>query len=170
MDSDPAAEAQSVTAPGASAPAASDESRGQPSAGPEGPGGQPSEGMRGGIIADEASDPGDGPLASAGSPPADGEEEEASAPRLPRQPTDPTEEERRLHEVTHLPFRSWCRFCVFGRLDRLPHPSEVGGEHLVPEFSMDYCSIAKEGFPGSLTVLLGKDRKLQDTHGQRRHV
>ena len=30
-------------------------------------------------------------------------------------PSKPTDEERREHELTHLPFRSWCRHCVRGR-------------------------------------------------------
>ena len=30
----------------------------------------------------------------------------------PRQPTD---EERRTHNLTHLPYRSWCERCVKGR-------------------------------------------------------
>ena len=27
----------------------------------------------------------------------------------------PSEEERRDHEMTHLPYRSWCRHCIRGR-------------------------------------------------------
>ena len=33
-------------------------------------------------------------------------EEEAEVPRRAREPSDPTDEERRRHETTHLPFRS----------------------------------------------------------------
>ena len=32
-----------------------------------------------------------------------------------RQPEEPTEEERRRHELTHLPYRSWCKWCVLGK-------------------------------------------------------
>ena len=84
-----------------------------------------------------------GASASADSP----EEEEATVPRMPREPTQPTEAERRLHEPTHLPFRSWCPHCVSGRLDKLPHASEVGGDHAAPEFLMDHCSICTSNSP-----------------------
>ena len=30
-------------------------------------------------------------------------------------PAMPSEEERRDHEMTHLPYRSWCRHCIRGR-------------------------------------------------------
>ena len=60
--------------------------------------------------------------------------------------------------LTHLPFRSWCPYCVKGKLDKLPHTSEVGGPHDVPEFAMDYCSLRKASSPASVTVLLSKDR------------
>ena len=77
-----------------------------------------------GIVWDEEGVDEPGSSASADFP---GEEEEARGPRMPREPYQPTEAERRLHEPTHLPFRSWCQYCVDGRLDKLPHTSEVGG-------------------------------------------
>mgnify|MGYP003321024660 CR=1 FL=1 len=54
---------------------------------------------------------------------AEGEEagDEAQVPRKAREPSEPTDEERRLHETTHLPFRSWCPFCVRGRMANPPH-------------------------------------------------
>ena len=33
----------------------------------------------------------------------------------------PTPQEVRDHERTHLPFRSWCKHCVFGRAKNEPH-------------------------------------------------
>ena len=36
----------------------------------------------------------------------------AQNPRQLSVPTEPTEQERLVHELTHLPFRSWCEFCV----------------------------------------------------------
>ena len=35
----------------------------------------------------------------------------------------PTKAEREEHDKTHLPFRSWCRHCVRGRGNELPHRS-----------------------------------------------
>ena len=43
---------------------------------------------------------------------ADGEETAATAMRQPVLPTQPMIDD---HEVAHLPFRSWCPFCVRGR-------------------------------------------------------
>ena len=37
------------------------------------------------------------------------EAEEAQRPMLVTSPDDPTQEERDLHDATHLPPRSWCR-------------------------------------------------------------
>ena len=36
-------------------------------------------------------------------------------PRFVDAPVQPTEKERKLHEVTHLPFKRWCSFCVMGK-------------------------------------------------------
>ena len=46
------------------------------------------------------------------------EEEQAGEVRRPRKvldPREPTEEERKEHELTHLPFRNWCGHCIRGR-------------------------------------------------------
>ena len=36
-------------------------------------------------------------------------------PRFVDAPAQPSERERKLHEVTHLPFKKWCSFCVMGK-------------------------------------------------------
>ena len=60
---------------------------------------------------------------------AGGEERKVVKVLDPRQPTD---EERRTHNLTHLPYHSWCEHCVKGRgreADRkcLQSQPEVGG-------------------------------------------
>ena len=50
-----------------------------------------------------------------------GETEEAAAARAPRAPVVPSLVERVRHELTHLPFRSWCEACVRGRGRTRPH-------------------------------------------------
>ena len=42
-------------------------------------------------------------------------EEESRVLRTKRAPHEPTNEEIRVHEVSHTPYRSWCPFCVAGR-------------------------------------------------------
>ena len=76
-------------------------------------------------------------------------EEEAEVPRKAREPSEPTDEERRRHETTHLPFRPWCPDCVCGRLANPPH-RDLGpsGQLGVPEVAMDYCFLSKEEGPG----------------------
>ena len=43
------------------------------------------------------------------------EEEDAVRPKMQRQPEQPTTTEVKEHELTHVPFRSWCAHCVRGR-------------------------------------------------------
>ena len=43
-----------------------------------------------------------------------------------RDPKLPTEEERKEHEMTHLPYRSWCRHCVRGRGKDSAHKTRGG--------------------------------------------
>ena len=49
------------------------------------------------------------------------EEEEAVKPKAATQPRLPTSEERRLHELTHVPFRSWCEHCQRGKASSRAH-------------------------------------------------
>lgn len=49
------------------------------------------------------------------------ESEEGRIPKVRRAPTEPTVEERRINEITHLQFRSWCTRCVQAKVDSNPH-------------------------------------------------
>ena len=40
-------------------------------------------------------------------------------------PILPTLKEQQAHARTHMPFRSWCRFCVQARLSQNPHAAAV---------------------------------------------
>ena len=42
-------------------------------------------------------------------------ESPAARPRVARGPREPTSQERALHEITHIPLRTWCRHCMWGR-------------------------------------------------------
>ena len=52
-------------------------------------------------------------------------EEEMRKPKPAARPYTPTRAEVYEHEVTHLPFRSWCKHCVHGAWSELP-PCETG--------------------------------------------
>ena len=60
-------------------------------------------------------------------PAADGEEEEdlgAREPKGRRAPRGPTDWEHAEHNLTHLPYRSWCLPCVAGRGRGPEHTTE----------------------------------------------
>ena len=60
------------------------------------------------------------PAATTGDAPA---EEGAGAKVLPV-PVRPIQQEVDLHNATHVPFRSWCPFCVNGKAKSHPHFSK----------------------------------------------
>ena len=67
---------------------------------------------------------------------------DAVVPAPASSPCTPSKAEREAHAATHLPFRSWCEFCVQGRMDNPPHrrrPAEVVEEHRLPEVHLDYA-------------------------------
>ena len=71
-----------------------------------------------------------------------GEAAEDSRPiQRVQDPRMPSKAERGEHELTHLPYRSWCKFCVAGRGRQMDHSKGVSGSEN-PEFHMDFC------FPG----------------------
>ena len=99
----------------------------------------------------------------------DGDVAEAQAPRGLRAPGSPTEEERTIHERTHLPYRSWCDSCVKGRGQAAPHRSAgTEGRYSEAQISADYWFMggADEGGSDSLPVLVvyEKTRKVLHAH------
>eukprot|EP00974_Lingulodinium_polyedra_P055473 5334657-Lingulodinium_polyedra.AAC.1 len=64
-----------------------------------------------------------------------------------REPKLPTEEERREHELCHLPFKPWCRLCIMGKAKEDQHRRTV--EHEDEErpnvVQMDYCFLTAAG-------------------------
>ena len=66
---------------------------------------------------------------------------EVKASRSVARPYVPTLADRKAHESTHCPFRSWCIHCVRGQAAEYPHRTVSGeaAESEVPRVSMDYC-------------------------------
>ena len=55
-----------------------------------------------------------------------GREDEDVQPFFCRKPPEgPTESEKKEHEVTHMPFRSWCSACVQARAADWAHNVQV---------------------------------------------
>ena len=74
----------------------------------------------------------------------------------------PSAKERREHEVTHYPPRSWCRFCVEGR--------GIAGQHSrcdeaqigeIGELHFDYCFLTGKVGPVPATTIVGADKRTQ---------
>ena len=59
---------------------------------------------------------------------AEGEPVEEAPMKLPRNPSDPTPEEREKHNKVHVPHRSWCAICMSARGIEHKHYSQVSKE------------------------------------------
>ena len=82
-----------------------------------------------------------GPCGQSEDPPQNGE---VRRPRLPADPGRPTQREVDEHEVCHIPFRSWCPYCIKGKAVSCPHKGSAYREEGleitgVPTISLDYC-------------------------------
>ena len=90
----------------------------------------------------------------------DGEEGRVARSKIP--PPAPSERDRRLHRVTHFPFRSWCPECVAGRgVVSGHHRSKEPDGALGGEFHFDYCFLKNRPADESATTLVGVDKKTQ---------
>ena len=55
------------------------------------------------------------------------------------------------HELTHLPFQSWCRHCVRAKGKESPHHNASPGG--VSKFAVDCMFMGEDGTP--ITILAG---------------
>ena len=88
-----------------------------------------------------------------------GEEPELGTrkPQKMQDPRMPSAVEVAEHELTHVPFRSWCRHCVRGRGKEMPHRKSEE-EIKTAEIHMDLCFPGEEDGTGGLTVLVAAER------------
>ena len=91
---------------------------------------------------------------------ATGFDEETEARHM-RVAIKPTPEEVAAHEETHLPSRSWCKYCVRGRGRSVSHHRVSGKEEeQIPTISVDYGFLGTKDTPATeLPVLVGRDRQ-----------
>ena len=68
------------------------------------------------------------------------QEEEGRRPEIARTAQRVSKQERLEHELTHCPFRAWCRHCARGRGMNMGHycQHKEEDEERVPRISMDY--------------------------------
>ena len=74
------------------------------------------------------------------------EGEEGRRPVMAPTPQRVSKQEREEHNLTHCPFRAWCRHCVRGRGQSQGHHKVPSDEAItkVPRISMDYHFMSKE--------------------------
>ena len=72
----------------------------------------------------------------------------------------PCEEEVRIHNLTHIPFRDWCPYCVQGRAASAAHKKRKEEDKGLPVISMDYMGmVEKEPGVDENPILVLTDRK-----------
>ena len=62
-------------------------------------------------------------------------DEEVEPVRTAADPGKPTDRQIEEHRTSHLPFRSWCRWCVLGRGRGLQH--RACAEPMIPVIGLD---------------------------------
>ena len=71
----------------------------------------------------------------------EGIDDEVRVPKIRRAPDEPTDEERRVHDILHLPYRSWCDLCIKAKAESNPQfksTLESKKERAHPTFHGDY--------------------------------
>ena len=71
--------------------------------------------------------------------------DEAIPPRIVPDPGSPTKEEYEKHQVDHLPYRSWCPWCVMGRGKADAHAGgQIVADKSMPVVAADFCYMCGE--------------------------
>ena len=71
-------------------------------------------------------------------------------------PSQPTAIEIALHWLTHLPYRSWCRWCVSAKRRNAPHLRLPDHSREIPLLVADYCFVRDSRDDDLLTVFVGR--------------
>ena len=87
-------------------------------------------------------------------------DEEPVEERKPRRMLDPIKTQTREveeHELTHLPYRSWCWICVHGKAKNAHH--KIGkNEKMLPEIHFDFMFMGHKDEPGeTVTCLVARE-------------
>ena len=74
-------------------------------------------------------------------------------------PRQPSQQEKEEHEMTHLPYRSWCRHCIMVRRREEDYRKTMEEERQIPEMHLNYMFTRdeKEGKTLALSWLREKD-------------
>ena len=88
---------------------------------------------------------------------SDSEIEEARPARVLKSPMLPTPVEANEHNITHLPFRNWCPWCVKGKAIHIPHKTQGNKVYQVPHIVVDYCFLGDDANEETLIVQVARD-------------
>ena len=90
---------------------------------------------------------------------------EGRRPRQLKETTGPTEKEVSEHNLTHLPFRTWCAHCVRGKAKNPPRrrSKKAEGEKRIPVISADYCFLSNEDDESQAPVWVMVDHETRAT-------
>ena len=80
-------------------------------------------------------------------------DDDAQKPALIKAPTKPSAEDVATHNLTHMPYRSWCKHCVACRRGNAPHVSRLDAPRAIPLLVADYCYI-RDSIDQDLTTVL----------------
>ena len=81
------------------------------------------------------------------------ERQEAKRATGPPTPQQPTEQERREHELTHLPYRSWCPTCVQSKGRQDNHPKRTSKTPVIQVDLMYYKALGEKQATSVLTAV-----------------
>ena len=71
-------------------------------------------------------------------------------------PGEPSPEMVARHNLTHLPYQSWCPHCVASRKNNQAHQEGKSAPRSLPLLVLDYCFLGESGSQDQLTVLVGR--------------
>ena len=71
----------------------------------------------------------------------------------------PSQSEVEQHEISHIPFRSWCEGCVMGKSHEACFKMVEKGEGCLPCISADYLFVGDKDLEGTTQILSVKDSK-----------
>jgi hypothetical protein len=78
-------------------------------------------------------------------------------PRKLLGPKLPTKKDVDEHNLTHLPYRNWCQYCVEGKGKMAPRFKQPARTDGLTEIHVDYCFMSTKGNPLA-TILVAKEK------------
>ena len=82
--------------------------------------------------------------------------EMARGPKTYTTPPEPTGQELDDHMATHIPYRSWCKWCIMGRKPNLKHERSQSVDRNVPLLVGDYCFVKDVRDDELVTLYVGR--------------